>query len=255
MKNCLLVAKYSFREVIKSNILFYVALLGVACLGLILVAKEFTYQTTVRVTLDVGLGLLTVSCNIIAIFLGANLVAKEVESRTVYMIISRPVSRSSFLIGKLLGLNTYLVVNTLVLSFLTLSAYFFSGGESQSLIYWNLLFIFMEASILLVLVALFSLITNVHLTVLFSIVLLGVGHAIEDALGAKFLQGAPLLKQFLEVAHWVLPAFYKLNIKDFVLYRHELPWDYLIKHLAYGVMYMMALVFLSVGIFNRKNLD
>lgn len=255
LSNCLVVAKYSFLELIKSKMLLYVAILGLCALGLILLAKELTYQTTTKVALDVGLGMLGLSCNIIALFLGASLVSKEIESRTIYMIISRPISRSWFLVGKFLGLSSYLLVNVLILSILTLSAYFFAGGDSQPLIYWNLLFVYVESLLLLTIVLCFSLITNVHLTVLFSLVFLGVGHAIPEALSARFVQIYPELETFLKTAHLVFPAFYKLNIKDFVLYQHDLAPSYLWGNLAYGILYMIGLVFISSWIFERKNLD
>ena len=69
------------------------------------VATEFTYGVPERVALDFGLGMLSLSSLSISLFLGVSLLSKEIESRTVYMVISRPVPRFAFIIGKILGLS------------------------------------------------------------------------------------------------------------------------------------------------------
>ena len=121
------IAKYTFREIIKSKILVNVLILGIVLLGATYVAFSFTYGEPARVALDFGLGMLTLSSVGIAIFIGVGLLSKEIESRTVYMIISRPVPRYAFITGKLLGLAGVLILNILLLTALTLSLYFLTG--------------------------------------------------------------------------------------------------------------------------------
>ena len=61
--------------------------------------------------------------------------------------------------------------------------------------------------------------------------------------------------KILEIYHFILPAFYKLNLKDFVIYKNELPLSYLAANLAYGVFYSVFLLLVVVFLFERKNLD
>lgn len=255
MKNINLVAYYTLKEILKSRILFFVGMLGFISLVFTYVASEFTYDTITRVALDIGLGLLTISSNIIAVFLGANLIPKELETRTIYMIISRPIDRTKFLIGKILGLLAYLFLNVLILSTMTLSIYFILGGESQALIYWNIFYIYLEASLLLSVVVFFSMITNVNLTVFFSLVTLLAGHTLHEAADTLFTKTRPMLKMLFQVLDWIIPSFSKLNIKDFVLYEKTLDWSYLLGHSLYGILYICALMLLASALFNRKNLD
>jgi hypothetical protein len=100
-----------------------------------------------------------------------------------------------------------------------------------------------------------SLLANNVLTVLFSLVILLLGHSIKDTQNSLFVQKNPLLNGLLEIYHFVLPAFYKLNLKDFVIYEKSLPLSYLGSSLTYGIMYSTALLFLIIAVFNRKNLD
>ena len=99
-----IIAFYTFKEIFKSKILLNVFFAGLGLMVLTYVATEFTYGVPQRVSLDIGLGMLSISSLAISLFLGVGLLSKEIDSRTVYMVIARPVHRSSFIVGKLIGL-------------------------------------------------------------------------------------------------------------------------------------------------------
>ena len=112
------VAKQTFQEIYESKVLMNVAFLGVFLFLVTYVVSEFSYGVANKVTLDIGLGALSLSATGIALFLGATLIQKEISNRTLYMIISRPVSRTHFLLGKMLGLAGILFVNVFILFFI-----------------------------------------------------------------------------------------------------------------------------------------
>lgn len=249
------ISYYTFRELYKSKILLNVFFVGLGLMVVTYVATEFTYGVPERVALDFGLGMLSISSIAISLFLGVSLLSKEIESRTVYMIISRPVPRYAFILGKLLGLVGIQALNILILSSMTLLSSYLLGGSLSPLVFWAILFVFIESILLLLVVVVISLVANNILSVLFSVILLLLGHAIKDTKGILFVQTRPLLKSLLDIYHFVLPAFHKLNLKDFVLYEKSLPMSYLLPNFVYGVTYSAALLCLIVVIFNRKNLD
>src|SRR4051812_38418902 len=115
------VAKYTFKEILKSKILYSTLIIGLCMIVVTVVAAEFTYGVPERVALDFGLGMLSLSSLGIALFMGASLLSKEIESRTVYMVISRPIPRWCFIMGKVMGLMAVLTVNILILSLMTLT--------------------------------------------------------------------------------------------------------------------------------------
>lgn len=249
------VALFTMRDILKSKILLNVFLIGLGMMLMTYVAAEFTYGVPSRVALDSGLGMLTISSLGIALFMGATLISKEIDSRTVYMIISRPVPRYAFICGKVFGLLAVLVINISLLAIMTLASTSFLGGAIDSLVWWSIFFIFLESLLLLLVVLFFSLISNNILAIIITLVLLILGHAIQDTQGTLFVQQRPLLGAVLEFYHLVLPGFYKLNLKDFVLYKQTLPFDYLMKSMTYGISYSGFLLFLIITIFEKKNLD
>jgi ABC-2 type transport system permease protein len=249
------VAYYTFKELFKSKILLNVFFVGLAMMVVTYVATEFTYGVPERVALDFGLGMLSISSLGISLFLGVGLLSKEIESRTVYMIISRPVPRYAFILGKLLGLLGIQVINVLILAIMTIVSVSLLGGEIQPLLIWAIVFTLIESILLLLVVVLTSLLTNNILSVLLSVIILLLGHSIKETQQITFVKSSPVLKGILDFYHFFLPAFHKLNLKDFILYNRSLPLSYLLPSLAYGLIYSAALLMFIIFIFNRKNID
>lgn len=249
------VAYYTFREILKSKILLNVFLIGLVLAGLVFVATEFTYGVPEKVALDFGLGMLSFSSLGIALFMGATLLPKEVDSRTVYMVISRPVPRYAFILGKITGLFGILVLNIFLLSIMTLTTTVILGGNLSELIFWAIGFNILECLLLLLVTVFFSLFTNNIISSLISFVILMLGHAVQESQSLNFVKIRPGLSIFLKMYHLVLPGFYKLNLKDFIIYKQSLELDYLIGNMVYGMSYSVFLIFLIIYLFNKKNLD
>lgn len=250
-----IISKYTFVEIYKSKIMTNVVILGFALALISYVAAEFTYGVPGKVALDFGLGLLTLSSVGISIFLGSSLIAKELEGRTIYMTLSRPVLRFSFLLGRVLGMLGILVLNIGLLGFITFLCYYFYGGTYEALIGWSLVFSFFEAAIILLVVIVFSLITNSIMSVIYSLVLYIVGHALNETLTLTPVTSSHFLTNLIKAYGSVFPDFSKYNIKKYVLYSQHLSSDYLWGTLIYGSVYLLLLTLLAGFIFSRKSLD
>lgn len=250
-----IITKYTFTEILKSKIFYVTLLMGILIMLMTYVATEFTYGVPEKVALDFGLGMLSLSSLGIAIFMGVNLLPKEIDSRTVYMVISRPVPRWVFISGKMLGLISVLLVNLLILASMTLLSSYLFGGKINSMTLLAILFNFLETILLLLVVVFFSLFSNTTITTVISLLLLIIGHGIREAQGTLFVEGRPFLKLMIDFYHLVLPAFYKLNLKDYVVYNQGISTDFITQSVLYGAAYSASLFCLIIHIFNRKNLD
>lgn len=249
------IAGTTFKEIWKSKILVNVFFIGIALMVVTYVATEFTFGVPERVALDFGLGMLSLSSLAISLFLGVGLLSKEIDSRTVYMVISRPVPRYAFILGKILGLMGIQALNVILLSLMTMTATLLLGGQISNLLLWAIAFTLLESLMLLLLVVLISLLANTILSVLLATVLLLLGHVIRDTQDISFVKSNDLLVKVLDFYHFILPAFYKLNLKSEVIYKSSLPASYILKSGGYGVLYSAFLLLMIVYFFNRKNLD
>lgn len=253
--NIVTVTKYTFLEAIKSRVLYNVLFLGLALLLLVYIGSEFTFGVPEKIALNFGLGAIHLSSVFISIFFGATLLAKEVENRTIHIILSKPINRVQFLIGRLCGLFLTLTLNITLLSIITLSIYFFMGGEFKPLIPWSIGFVLVESFIILAVSVLFSLLTNQTLTVLFTIVVFISGHAMSASLLTRMGQNSPLFNTLLKGYSYIFPNLSKLNIRDFVLYDQYLPDNFLSLGITYGIIYLAMMMFVVSIIFKNKNLD
>lgn len=251
----LTIAKYTFKEIVKSNIFYVTLIMGIALIVVTYVATEFTYGVPQKVAMDFGTGMLSLSSLGIAVFMGATLLPKEIDSRTVYMVISRPVPRYIFISGKILGLIGVLVLNILILSSMTLVAFKLLGGVINGVILFAIVFNLLEAVLLLLLVVFFSVFANPILSTIISLLIFTLGHAVKETLNTLFVQDRPALKIILEFSHLVLPGFYKLNLKDFIGYETTIDASYIQSAALYGFSYSLFLFFLIIYFFNKKNLD
>ena len=255
LRKSIVIAHYTFLDIVRSKILLNIAFLGIGLVVLTYVAFQFTYGVPTKIALDFGLGTLGLSSVGIALFFGSNLLSKEIEQRTIHMIISRPVSRLSFLVGKLGGLGVILLLNILILSFQTLSVYFLAGGSLTEVLVWAMVFIFIEALIVMLLVVFLALITSQTLSVLLTLALYFVGHALDNVKQLTFVVTHEFLGYIIDIYKFILPAFYLFNLKNYVIYQQHIELEILLKSLCYGATYILGLTLLCVFILNKKNLD
>ncbi len=254
-KKIFIIASYTFKEILKSKILYSSLIAGVSLILITYVATEFTYGVPEKIALDFGLGMLSLSSLGISLFMGATLLSREIDSRTVYMVISRPVPRWVFIVGKIAGLVGVLIVNLSILSSMTLVSVYLLGGKLSGMIFWAIGFNLLECFLLLLVVVFFSLFSNTIISSIITIVMLVLGHAIQETKLTTFVLNRPELGKLLNFYHLILPGFYKLNLKDYVTYNQNINDEYLWYSSSYGVLYSLAVLFMIIFIFNKKNID
>ncbi|MCO4792687.1 MAG: ABC transporter permease [Bacteriovoracaceae bacterium] len=255
LKTIWTISKYTFIELMKSRVIYNTLFLGFGLICISYIAAEFAYGVPQKVALDFGMGALSLSACGIALFLGGPLIKNEVESRTIQMILSRPVKRESFIFGRVLGMSLLLALNVSVLGLMTTSVYFFMGGEFQSLLIWTILFSLLESIILLNVVVLFSMFTTTTLSVIYTIIILILGHNIINSLELEMVKANSFLEGIIKTYSFIFPDLTKLNIKDFLLYDNSLSVSYLLKSTSYGLLYSGVILVITAWVFGRKDLE
>jgi ABC-type transport system involved in multi-copper enzyme maturation permease subunit len=248
-------AKYTFIEVYRSKIFIGLIFIALSVLIISYVASEFAYGAPDKIALDFGLGIMSLSNLAVSIFLGVTLLSKEIETKTLYMILSRPISRTSFIVGKMLGLSSVILLNTLFVTFISTFLYTSLGGGFAPLILWSALFTFFEALIILSVAVMFSLITTTSMSVIFTMSYLVAGHVLSETLNNFFAKASVTFSIILKIFSYIVCDLGRLNIKDFIIYKTNLPSSYLAGNLLYALVYLTLMIFLISYIFNQKNLD
>src|SRR5437016_3970296 len=110
-----LIAGNTVRELVRSKLLHNLLLFAVLLIASSMFVAQLTIGQWDRVILDIGLAAIEVSGVLVAVLIGVGLVAGEIERRTVYPILARPVTRGAFLLGRFLGLCAMLAVTVLLM--------------------------------------------------------------------------------------------------------------------------------------------
>lgn len=245
----------TLQEAWRGKVLLNTIFLSFGLLIFCYVATKFTFGVPQRIALDIGLGLLTLSSIIIAISLGVGLITNEIQARTIYVVLARSVKRETFIVGKIIGLTLVLALNVLLLGLAIISAFLISGGTVDNLILWSFFYIFLEAELVMLITVLFSLIASKALAIIATISIWLVGNTVNIALESLYAKMNPSLETVLKVFDFIFPAFYRINLKDYVLYNQSLPMDYLVNGVFYVIFYSSCLIVLSCALIKKKNLD
>jgi ABC-type transport system involved in multi-copper enzyme maturation permease subunit len=246
------IALNTFKEAVRNKVFYLLICLGVTTALSSQVISMLTIGDKAKVLKDVGLASIDFFSVLIAVFTGINLVYKEIEKKTIYNILSKPISRSNFIIGKFLGLGL-----TLLAALVSMAAIFFlflytSTGtfDGNILIYFFLLYL--ELLVITAISIVFSSFSTPILSSIFTISLYLIGQVTWTFNEFKDKLVEPLEKGIAYFFYYLLPNLEKFNIKNSIVLKTELD-NYLIANaVLYGFCYTSALLILAIIIFSKK---
>ncbi|HYL81297.1 MAG TPA: ABC transporter permease subunit, partial [Candidatus Acidoferrum sp.] len=111
MRRALIIARMAFTETVRDKILYSILVFALSMIGSSTVLVTLSIGGEGRMVKDLGLACITVFGVLIATFIGISLVSREIERRTIFTLLSKPVRRAEFLVGKFFGLGLTLAVN------------------------------------------------------------------------------------------------------------------------------------------------
>ena len=119
------IASNTFREAVRDRVLYNLIAFAVLLSGAAILLGQISIDIEKLVVINLGLTAVSLFGIVIAIFIGIGLVSKEIEKRTLYTVLSRPVRRWEFIVGKFFGLAGTLVVNTFFMTIGVFAALFY----------------------------------------------------------------------------------------------------------------------------------
>lgn len=270
----LAVARNTFKESARNRILYAIvgATIFVCGLSYVLAAVSTGDDATalprrLRIIADTSLSAIALLGALCAIFLGSNLVYQEVDRRTIYTILARPIGRGEFIVGKFLGLSAVVVGAVLVMA-LGFAGFYALYGGAGALGWKHAIAIGFTAIELVVVVALalvFSATANPIEGAIFAFIVTLAGHATQnlDKLGAEIVRPKPdfapgvtehALQKLLHVLYVLLPNLENFNFRSSAV--NDIPIDPWLPATAllYAAIYTALLLGIAVYFFRRKTL-
>ncbi|MGE5176271.1 MAG: ABC transporter permease [Hyphomicrobiales bacterium] len=251
MRRVLAIAGSTVREVVHERMVLTLALFGIGLIGASQVLSPLALGEGRKVVTDFGLAGSSMLATLLAVFLGSTLLHKELDRRTVFAVMAKPIRRAEFLLGKFAGLwvttTALLVGMTAILLLLLLVVY---GGAPLALL-GSLVLSMAELLTITAIVVLFSSFTTPALTAFFSIAVVVAGHFAED-LRYFGQQGSPVLGAVTGAVYWLLPHLSIFNARGQVVHDVAIDPARIAFAIAYAGLYAAASLLAAGAVFERR---
>jgi Cu-processing system permease protein len=246
------IALNTFRENLREKLLYNLLVFALLMIGSAVLLTKLTVGEWDRLIIDLGLASINFFGVLIAIFVGISLVSKEIDKKTIFTIVSKPVPRYAFLIGKYIGLTFTLLVNTTIMVVGLLAVMSYLNASITPVLFQALALIFLEFMVVTATALLFSTFTSTTLSAIFTLAIYVIGHLTPDlkAFGQKMDGGG---RTVLEGMYYVLPNLDRFNLKGHVTHQLDVPTGDLLMIAAYGLAYTALLLMLASVIFQRRD--
>ncbi len=255
-----------FRESVRDKVLYNLVLFAVLLIGASYVIGQLTAGQDVRIIKDLGLAATSLFGLFIAVFIGIGLVSKEVERRSVYSLLSKPIRRWQMIAGKYAGLVLTLVVNVAVMAaalYLVLG-YMSWGVPADVQRAWEapaldpallkaVVLILFELMIVTAIALFFSTFSTPMLSAALTIGLFVAGHFSADLRNLDQVLDSPVATGLARAVYWALPNLAQFDVKSQVVHAQPVPVGYMALTAAYASCYIALLIVAAIAVFSRRD--
>jgi ABC-type transport system involved in multi-copper enzyme maturation permease subunit len=251
LSRCLAVAANTFRETVRERVLYNLLLFALVMIFSGLFLGQLSVRQDEKIIKDIGLASIELFGTLIALFVGVGLVSKEIERRSLYPLIAKPVTRGEFLLGKFAGLAFTLAVNTTVMTFGLLATLWATGRGLNLGLLRAIYPIFLGLLVVVALALLFSTLTSSALASICTVCTVVLGRYSDVIKNMK--QVVPDAPGWLVSSlYYALPNFRNFDFKDRVVYGEPIDRAVFVAVTAYALLYVGMVLLAALSSFRAK---
>ena len=253
MRRVLTIAAMAFTESVRDKILYSILVFAFAMIGSSTILVTLSVGGEGRIVKDLGLTCITLCGLFIAVFIGINLVSREIERRTIFSLLSKPVHRAEFLAGKFLGLGLTLAVNIGVMAAGLMALAWALEDHWTPRILLAAGFTLLELLILTATAILFSTFSTPTLSAIYTLLVFVIGRLSADLMAFAAQFGGASLRATAVGLYYLLPNLSRFNVSGAVVNDLPLEAGTLALTAIYGVLYVAAILAVAVAVFQRRD--
>lgn len=247
------IALNTFRENLRDKILYNLLFFALLLIGVSVLLADLTIMEQKKIVTDMGLAAINLVGVIIAIFVGIGLVSKEIERRTVYTIMARPISRWQFILGKYLGLALTLLVNVAIMVVVYLGTLWMDQVPVSGALFQAIELIFVELLVVTALALFFSTFSSATLSAIMTLAFYVIGHLTADLKGLAQTSHSEAVKAVMTGLYYVCPNLETLNVKGQAAMGTPVSLSYQATASLYGLLYAALLIVAACVVFQRRD--
>jgi Cu-processing system permease protein len=255
-----------FRESVRDKVLYNLVLFAILLIAASLLLAQLSAGQEVKIIKDLGLAAMSIFGLFMAVFIGIGLVFKEVDRRTIYTLLSKPITRTELVVGKYAGLVLTLAVNLLAMSIALYAVLGWFEWQSTEPVRasWEvtaldpamlkaIFLIFVQLCLITAIALVFSTFSSPLLSAAFTLGFFIAGHFSADLRNFESIVQSRVVAWICRGLYYVLPNLAPFDVKAQVVHGNPVPWGYVGLTTAYGVVYIGTVVTMAAWIFSRRD--
>ncbi|HUO35662.1 MAG TPA: ABC transporter permease [Candidatus Acidoferrum sp.] len=255
--NVSIVAINTFREAVRDRVLYNLIFFALLMMGAAILVGQISLGIERLVIINLGLSAISLFGLVMAIFIGVGLVYKEMDRRTLYSVLAKPIRRAEFLVGKFGGLLLTLAVNTLLMTFGLAGALLYVNRHfmaSDGGILIAIYFILLEFALVTALALFFSCFSSPMLSTVFTLGIYIAGMFAQDIRNVGVMTKSPALTAITRVIYFLLPNFHNFNAIAAAGHGDPIPLALVGWNTLYAILYVAIVLTAAATIFAGRNL-
>ena len=252
-----IVAVNTFREAVRDRVLYNLIFFALMMMAAAVLVGGVSIGIERDVMVNLGLTAISLFGIVMAIFIGVGLVYKEIEKRTLYSVLAKPIQRWQFLVGKFVGLLLTLVVNTVLMAIGLSAALFyvtrkFERGDGTIVV--AIYFILLELALITALALFFSCFSSPILSTLYTLGIYVAGMFSPDIRDIGVVTSSPVVKAVAKFIYYVLPNFHNFNTIAAAAHSETIPLALIWQNTAYAGLYVVVILIAASAMFSGRDL-
>ncbi len=262
------IALITFKEGIRNRALYGITLFALMLFGATALVATMVPREVGKVSVDMALSTISFTGLLIVLFVGINLMAKDLDKRTIYTVLSRPISRSQYIVGKFFGMVLLIALTMGILSLLAMAAIVLlkmaHAADNFTRFSWQLIILADGLTVLMLILLsaisfLFASFTSSSfITLVLTIITYIIGQSLS---GVKALVESPqevgitvspVTIKMVQAAYYLFPNLSLFDIKLQASHALSVPSSFVIWTVVYGIVYIALSITLAALIFRKK---
>jgi len=260
MDTILTIGLNTFREAVRNKVLYSLLAFALVVIVASMAFGALSVHEEARLTADLGLGGMSLFSVIIAVFVGVNLLYKELERKTIYSLIPKPIHRFQFVVGKYLGMVLTLAIQLVIMTAVLQVVLLVQQAGFGDTLYKMVVLIFLEVLVVTAVAVLFSSFSTPFLSGLFTLGIFLLGRSVPDIRRVAHKLKRPGLSPLLQVVAAVVPNlrhFYATGADvagEHISIHGAFPdWTYVAWASGYSLLYVVATLLIAILLFSRRD--
>jgi ABC-type transport system involved in multi-copper enzyme maturation permease subunit len=249
------IALHTFKESVREKVMYNLVVFALLLIGAAILFSSVSLGIEQIMLVNLGLSSIALFGLLMAIFIGIGLVSKEIDRRTIYTILSKPVRRFEFILGKYLGLLLTLLVNTAIMAagfYLALYYVKRSLGREDLAPLVAIYFILLQLAMVVGIALLFSCISTPILSAFFTFALYVAGNFLGDIRWFGSETGNAVVEKLAAILYFLLPNFSNFQFISQSSHGRMIPSYLLVSGSLYALLYITSLISASILIFEER---